>query len=52
MPVTIPGFWLILSGGGIGTTVQVAFNLGNFSIPKTRCCASNIWSDWTDIRLS
>ena len=52
MPATIPGFWLILSGGGIGTTVQVAFNLGNFSIPKTRCCASNIWSDWTDIRLS
>ena len=52
MPVTTPGFWLILSGGGIGTTVQVAFNLGNFSIPKTRCCASNIWSDWTDIRLS
>ena len=52
MPGTIPGFWLILSGGSIGTTVQVAFNLGNFSIPKTRCCASNIWSDWTDIRLS
>ena len=52
IPATTPGFWLILSCGSIGTTVQVAFNLGNFSIPKTRCCASNIWYDWTDIRLS
>lgn len=46
------GLWLVIAAGDRGTNVQVAFQLGNFSIPKIRFCASYEWSDWTNIKLS
>ena len=39
-------WWLVISGGAVGTTTQVAFSLFNNMPVQTRNCAAGTWGAW------
>ena len=45
-------WWLVMSGGINGTTIQVAYSLWNNQVPKTRYCAGGTWSAWANLKTS
>jgi len=42
-------WWLVISGGEGGTTVQTAYHLHGIETPKQRYCAGGTWSGWFDL---
>lgn len=42
-------WWLVISGGEGGTTVQTAYHLHGIETPKQRYCAGGSWSEWFDL---
>lgn len=42
-------WWLVISGGEGGTTVQTAYHLHGVETPKQRYCAGGTWSEWFDL---
>lgn len=42
-------WWLVISGGEGGTTVQTAYHLHGVETPKQRYCAGGTWSGWFDL---
>ncbi len=44
-------WWLVISGGNIGTTTQFAINLWNEVPMKVRRCAAGTWEAWSDANV-